>query len=267
MRYPSAPKTNLTGRSEAKVKPVRFLQSISWKQRRRATTAFAPEDEHASPASSPCAAVLALGVFLALTLHQLNLPGFYYDEALDLVPMLHVMRGEPPELLRNIGIGRFPIMLLDYMGSLGGYLTLPFMALLRAGRMWPRALQPIFFSCVTIVLAWLLARALVWRWRCGGHSAVACGEPIVHLVQPAGHQRHQRDDGVLAGQPVAAVEIENGRSAFGEAFSEPDRGKIEELRQGIFLDSQFFICLLPASCSASACGPSSCSFAGWPCWW
>ncbi len=102
---------------------------------------------------------LALGLFLAITLHQLHLPGFYYDEALDLVPMLHVMRGEQPDLLRNIGIGRFPIMLLDYMGSLGGYLTLPFMAIFGSGFVAARA-QPIFFSCVTIVLAWLLAR----RW-------------------------------------------------------------------------------------------------------
>jgi hypothetical protein len=110
---------------------------------------------------------LALGLFLAISLHQLHLPGFYYDEALDLVPMLHVMRGEQPELLRNIGIDRFPIMLLDYMGSLGGYLTLPFMAIFGPGYVAARA-QPIFFSCVTIVLAWLLAR----RWFGDGVAAV-----------------------------------------------------------------------------------------------
>lgn len=110
---------------------------------------------------------LALGLFLAITLRQLQLPGFYYDEALDLVPMLHVMRGEQPDLLRNIGIGRFPIMLLDYMGSLGGYLTLPFMAIFGPGLVAARA-QPIFFSCVTIVLAWLLAR----RWFGEGVAAV-----------------------------------------------------------------------------------------------
>jgi 4-amino-4-deoxy-L-arabinose transferase-like glycosyltransferase len=103
--------------------------------------------------------VLALGIFLAIALHQLHLPGFYYDEALDLVPILHVMRGEQPELLRNIGIGNYPVMLLDYMGSLGGYLTVPFMWVFGQGWVAARA-QPIFFSCVTIVLAWLLAR----RW-------------------------------------------------------------------------------------------------------
>lgn len=111
--------------------------------------------------------IVAIGLFLALSLHQLHLPGFYYDEALDLVPMLYVMRGEQPELLRSIGFGRFPIMLLDYMGSLGGYITIPFMALFGPGYEAAR-LQPIFFSAVTIVLTWLLAR----RWFGSGVAAV-----------------------------------------------------------------------------------------------
>jgi len=110
---------------------------------------------------------IALGLFLAIALHQLHLPGFYYDEALDLVPMLHVMRGEQPELMRNIGVGNLPVMLLDYMGSLGGYLTIPFMQVFGAGYVAARA-QPIFFSCVTIVLAWLLAR----RWFGDGVAAI-----------------------------------------------------------------------------------------------
>lgn len=103
--------------------------------------------------------VAAIAIFSVFALHQLHLPGFYYDEALDLAPMLDVMHGRQPELLRGIGIGRFPVMLLDYMGSLGGYLTLPFMWLFGPGYVAARA-QPIFFSCITIVLAWLLAR----RW-------------------------------------------------------------------------------------------------------
>ena len=111
---------------------------------------------------------MALALFLAIALHQLHLPGFYYDEALDLVPMLHVMRGEQPELLRAIGVGRFPIMLLDYMGSLNGYITIPFMRGFGAGYMASRA-EPIFFSCVTIVLTWLLAR----RWFGNGVAAVS----------------------------------------------------------------------------------------------
>jgi len=112
--------------------------------------------------------VAAITIFLVFALHQLHLPGFYYDEALDLAPMLDVMHGRQPELLRGIGVGRFPVMLLDYMGSLGGYLTLPFMWLFGPGYVAARA-QPIFFSCITIVLAWLLAR----RWFGYGVAGVA----------------------------------------------------------------------------------------------
>lgn len=112
--------------------------------------------------------VVAVALFLAFSLRQLHLPGFYYDEALDLAPMLDVMQGRQPELLRGIGVGRFPVMLLDYMGSLGGYLTLPFMGLFGPGYVAARA-QPIFFSCVTIALAWLLAR----RWFGYGVAGLA----------------------------------------------------------------------------------------------
>ncbi|MCS6774033.1 MAG: hypothetical protein NZ693_07970, partial [Thermoflexales bacterium] len=63
-------------------------------------------------ALSLVALAAALALFLSIALHQLHLPGFYYDEALDLTPMLHVMRGETPDLLRGIGLGRFPVMLL-----------------------------------------------------------------------------------------------------------------------------------------------------------
>jgi len=120
---------------------------------------------------------LALLVFLALSLQQLHLPGFYYDEALDLVPMLELMQGRSPELLRGIGVGPLPVMLLDYMGSLGGYLTLPFMWLFGPGYVSARA-QPIFFSCLTIVLAWLLAR----RWFGDG---VAAATVLLLAVNPS----------------------------------------------------------------------------------
>lgn len=101
----------------------------------------------------------AIGIYLVLALHQLDLPGLYYDETLDLAPMLQVMRGEPTDLLRGIGVGRFPVMLLDYMGSLNGYLSIPFMALFGPGYLAPR-LQPIALAVLTIVLTWAWAR----RW-------------------------------------------------------------------------------------------------------
>lgn len=108
------------------------------------------------------ALIVAVGAFLSLSLHQLALPGLYYDEALDLVPMLQVMHGEPTPLLRGIGFSlgnyTYPLMLMDYMGSLNGYLSLPFMALFGPGVVAARV-APIFFSAVTVVLAFALARA------------------------------------------------------------------------------------------------------------
>ena len=102
-------------------------------------------------------------LFLSLSLHQLNLPGLYYDEGFDLTPMLSVMHSEPAELLRGVGISLFghtyPIMRMDYMGSLNGYLTLPFMAVLGSGYLAAR-LEPLVFSLITLILAWVLAR----RW-------------------------------------------------------------------------------------------------------
>jgi hypothetical protein len=110
-----------------------------------------------------CGAVI---IFLAISLQQLNLPGFYYDEALDLVPMLQVMHGEQADLLRGIGLTfgarTYPVMLMDYMGSLNGYMTIPFMAILGPGVLAAR-LQPILFSALTIVLAYALARAWFGR--------------------------------------------------------------------------------------------------------
>ncbi len=127
---------------------------------------------------SAIALVVALAAFAAVALHQLHLPGFYYDEALDLAPMLDLMRGETPELLRGVGVaGRFPVMLLDYMGSLGGYLTVPFMWVFGVGYQAARA-QPLFFSTLSIVLAWLLAR----RWF---GDAVAALATIALAVNPS----------------------------------------------------------------------------------
>ena len=117
------------------------------------------------------AAILAACVacFLSIALRQLDLPGLYYDEALDLTPMLDIMRGAPAPLLRGIGVTigghTYPVMLMDYMGSLNGYVTLPFMLVLGPGVTATR-LSPILFSAVTIILAYAIARA--WFGRTAG---------------------------------------------------------------------------------------------------
>jgi Dolichyl-phosphate-mannose-protein mannosyltransferase len=119
----------------------------------------------------------ALAIFLTLCLYQLELPGLYYDEALDLTPMLTWLHGGPPELLRGVGLGSLPVMLLDYMGSLGGYVTLPFMAIWGSGYAAAR-LQPILFSSLTIVLVFLQAR----RWF---GTSVAVLTTLLLSVQPS----------------------------------------------------------------------------------
>ena len=111
----------------------------------------------------------SLVLFLAIALHQLDLPGLYYDEALDLTPMLDVMRGAPTPLLRNIGLPAggytYPVMLMDYMGSLNGYLTLPFMAVLGSGVAAAR-LEPMLRSALPLLRAYAIARA--WFGRAAG---------------------------------------------------------------------------------------------------
>lgn len=105
----------------------------------------------------------SLALFLGFSLYQLDLPGFYYDEAFDLTPMLNLMHGEPTELLRGIGLPlgqiSYPVMRMDYMGSLNGYLSVPFMAVFGVGYTAAR-LEPIFFASITLILAHVLAR----RW-------------------------------------------------------------------------------------------------------
>ena len=114
--------------------------------------------------------LISLALFLSFSLYQLDLPGFYYDEAFDLTPMLNLMHGEPTELLRGIGLTvghtSYPVMRMDYMGSLNGYLTMPFMAVFGAGYRAAR-IEPIFFACITIVLAFILAqRWFGWKVAC-----------------------------------------------------------------------------------------------------
>jgi hypothetical protein len=118
----------------------------------------------------------AMAIFLSICLRQLELPGLYYDEALDLTPMLAWMHGGAPELLRGIGIGRFPVMLLDYMGSLGGYVTVPFLWVFGSGVAAAR-LQPIAFSALTILLVHAQARRWFGPWVAGAAALLLAVQP------------------------------------------------------------------------------------------
>jgi hypothetical protein len=119
--------------------------------------------------------LLSLTVFLALCLYQIDLPGLYADEALDLVPTMQLLapgqagpqwQAQPVELLRGVGVHlgglTLPVMIMDYLGALNTYLALLFFAILGPGVLAVR-LVPITFSALTIVLTYLLGRALFGR--------------------------------------------------------------------------------------------------------
>jgi len=141
-----------------------------------ATNLLAPRTRIAAFLLRHVPAWAAITVFLSTCLQQLDLPGLYYDEALDLTPMLEWMHGGAPELLRGIGVGRFPVMLLDYMGSLGGYVTVPFLWMFGSGVTAAR-LQPIVFSALTILLVHATARRWFGPWVAGAAALLLAVQP------------------------------------------------------------------------------------------
>ncbi len=69
---------------------------------------------------------LALGLYAIAGLSNLNLPGLYYDEALDAVPAMQFLRGLPlntEATLRLLGRD-WPLMLMRYVGSTTTYLSM-----------------------------------------------------------------------------------------------------------------------------------------------
>jgi len=78
-------------------------------------------------------ALLALicSLFFVLASYQIELPGLYYDEALDVVPTMQLVTGQYVEEHRSIEIlgHRLPIMVSEYVGPVSTYLTLPFFLL------------------------------------------------------------------------------------------------------------------------------------------
>ncbi|MEA3459750.1 MAG: glycosyltransferase family 39 protein, partial [Chloroflexota bacterium] len=114
------------------------------------------------------ASVIALGLaaFLALSLHQIELPGLNYDEAFDVVPAMQLILGQPIELLRGSGIrivGRtFPLMVMDYKGTVHTYLAIPFFLLLGIN-VFALRLSTVTFAALTLLATYFLARELYGR--------------------------------------------------------------------------------------------------------
>ncbi|MDP3047145.1 MAG: glycosyltransferase family 39 protein, partial [Chloroflexota bacterium] len=104
---------------------------------------------------------LALLVFLALTLTQLELPGLYYDEALDVVPSMQLLLGQPVTLEHGVGVWvgntALPVMMMDYLGAVNTYLMIPFFALLGVN-VYALRLMTVVLSAITLVLAYRVGR-------------------------------------------------------------------------------------------------------------
>ena len=78
--------------------------------------------------------LLAILPFLALSGHQLSLPGLHYDEAKEAgLNALQLLRHLPVEAFRGAGVRvgdvLLPFMVQEYIGALNVYLALPFLAL------------------------------------------------------------------------------------------------------------------------------------------
>lgn len=107
--------------------------------------------------------LIALLVYGAITLIQLDLPGLYYDEALDVVPTMQLLRGQPVILERGVGVWvgstAFPVMIMDYVGAVNTYLMLPFFWLFGVN-VYSLRLMTLLAGAVTLVLGFRVGSRL-----------------------------------------------------------------------------------------------------------
>jgi hypothetical protein len=105
--------------------------------------------------------LVALSAFLALTLHQIELPGLHTDEAMEVLPAMQLLRGQPIECYKDVCLNLFglhlPVMIYEYIAAINAYLALPFFAFLGVNVPALRAL-PIAQSAVALVFVYLFAR-------------------------------------------------------------------------------------------------------------
>ncbi len=107
-------------------------------------------------------------LYLILAGYQLGLPGLHYDEAKEAgVNAVELLTGSPVTAFRDaalvVGGMRLPLMVQDYIGALGVYLALPFLALTGIGVPNLRAL-----SVLTGLAALVLMERAVTAWQRGG---------------------------------------------------------------------------------------------------
>jgi hypothetical protein len=117
------------------------------------------------------ALALSLAIFIALSAHQLTLPGLHYDEAKEAgVNAMQLVTGQPVTVFRDatiqIGPWRLPLMVQDYIGALNVLLAMPFLALGGVNVLALRWLS-ILIGALTLLLTWRIA------WRLSGDIAAA----------------------------------------------------------------------------------------------
>jgi hypothetical protein len=110
---------------------------------------------------------LALILFFYLSATNINLPGLYYDEALDVVPTMQIVLRQPVEVWTagggiSLGGRTFPVMISNYVGTVNTYLMLPFFYFLGVNVSSSR-LMPIFFGGLTLILNYVFAKDLLNR--------------------------------------------------------------------------------------------------------
>lgn len=112
--------------------------------------------------------VLAMIIFSAATVYQLQLPGLHYDEAKEAgVNAMQLLTGQPVTAFRDatvrIGSLRIPLMVQDYIGNLNVLLAVPFLAVGGINTVALRAL-PLVLAALTLFLTWKIAVRLGGPW-------------------------------------------------------------------------------------------------------
>jgi 4-amino-4-deoxy-L-arabinose transferase-like glycosyltransferase len=111
-------------------------------------------------------ALLALicSSFFVLAGYHIELPGLYYDEALDVVPTMQLVTGQHVEEHRSVEIlgHRLPIMVSEYVGPVSTYLTLPFFLLFGVS-VFSLRLATIVFAVGTIIFAFYFLKLFFSR--------------------------------------------------------------------------------------------------------
>lgn len=104
-------------------------------------------------------AIGAILIYLMLALYQLNLPGLYYDEALDAVPAMQVLLGHPLDIAASFNLfdREWPLMIMPYVGPTTSYLLLPGFSLFGSS-VFVLRLTNIFIGALTLLLVWSFYR-------------------------------------------------------------------------------------------------------------